>query len=416
MTVRVLVVDDSSFFRRRVSEILNADGDIEVIGTAVDGAVAVEQAKSLRPDVITMDIEMPVLDGISAVRQIMDQCPTPILMFSSLTHDGAKATLDALEAGALDFLPKKFEDIARNRDEATSVLQQRVKELARKPVGRVSRPFSPSRKPAPSALSRNADTRVESRPGARSSLDSGLSSRRSGVSGSSPTRSTTPIQARRPLTSAEPETQESGARFSADQLHANSRYKLLAIGTSTGGPVALQTILTQFPANFPYPIVLVQHMPATFTKAFAQRLNGLCKIEVKEAVDGDTLRPGVAYLAPGGKQMLADGRSSQARLRIREDDSDRITYRPSVDLTFASLSKVYGGEVLGVILTGMGADGREGCRMLKGQGATIWAQDRDSCVVYGMPQAVATAGISSKDIPLAKMAQNILTEVGYASA
>ena len=154
-------------------------------------------------------------------------------------------------------------------------------------------------------------------------------------------------------------------------------------------------------------------MPAAFTKAFSQRLDGLCKIRVREAEDGDNLQPGVAYLAPGGKQMLVEGRAGAARLRIREDNSGRITYKPSVDLTFASLSKVYGGKVLGVILTGMGADGREGARMLKEQGATIWAQDEASCVVYGMPQAVASAGISTRSVSLNQMASALLTEVGY---
>ncbi|MCC5880410.1 MAG: chemotaxis response regulator protein-glutamate methylesterase [Idiomarina sp.] len=418
MTVRVLVVDDSSFFRRRVSEILAADPDIEVIGTAADGAIAVEQTKALRPDVITMDIEMPVLDGISAVRQIMASCPTPILMFSSLTHDGARATLDALEAGALDFLPKKFEDIARNRDEATHVLQQRVKAIGRKRVQ--------TQRPAPGSSSLSQRSPVPPTAAARNTTAFG-------------SRPATPAQSRtaapRPSTLAhtsqsaalsrrgQPESRATAASVhSAEpahkltQLTGNSRYKLLAIGTSTGGPVALQSILTQLPANFPYPIVLVQHMPAAFTKAFAQRLNGLCKIEVCEAADGDILRPGVAYLAPGGMQMLADGRSAQARLRIRSDDSDRITYRPSVDLTFASLSKVYGGDVLGVILTGMGADGREGCRMLRERGATIWAQDQESCVVYGMPQAVTSAGIATQSYPLNQMAAKILAEVGFSAA
>jgi len=154
-------------------------------------------------------------------------------------------------------------------------------------------------------------------------------------------------------------------------------------------------------------------MPAAFTKAFSQRLDGLCKVRVKEAEDGDVLRPGQAYLAPGGKQLIVDGTSSNARLRIKEDNSGRVTYKPSVDITFASLSKLFGGKVLGVILTGMGADGREGSRMLKQKGATIWAQDDASCVVYGMPQAVASAGISSRSISLNEMAKAIIKEVGY---
>ena len=159
---------------------------------------------------------------------------------------------------------------------------------------------------------------------------------------------------------------------------------------------------------------MVQHMPAAFTKAFSQRLDGLCKVRVKEAEDGDVLTPGTAYLAPGGKQLVVEGRSGSARLRVKEDTSGRVTYKPSVDLTFASLSKAYMGKVLGVILTGMGADGREGSRMLKQQGATIWAQDQDSCVVYGMPQAVASAGISTKSISLDNMARSIMKEVGYS--
>lgn len=155
-------------------------------------------------------------------------------------------------------------------------------------------------------------------------------------------------------------------------------------------------------------------MPAAFTKAFSQRLDGLCQVHVKEAEDGDVLKAGTAYLAPGGKQMMVEGRPGSARLRIKDDTSGRITYKPSVDLTFASLSKTYMGKVLGVILTGMGADGRDGSRMLKDQGATIWAQDQASCVVYGMPQAVAQAGISTRSISLEGMAKAIMKEVGYS--
>ncbi|WP_246745225.1 chemotaxis-specific protein-glutamate methyltransferase CheB, partial [Vibrio cholerae] len=194
---------------------------------------------------------------------------------------------------------------------------------------------------------------------------------------------------------------------------SGKKYQLTAIGTSTGGPVALQKILTKLPVNYPHPIVLIQHMPATFTAAFASRLNSLCKIEVKEAEDGDMLRPGVAYLAPGGKQMMLDGRPGAARLRII-DGGDRMNYKPCVDVTFGSAAKIFGDKVLSMILTGMGADGREGARMLKQAGATIWAQDEESCVVYGMPQAVAKAGISTEDLPLERIAERMLVEVGLA--
>ncbi|AQW58905.1 protein-glutamate methylesterase/protein-glutamine glutaminase [Vibrio owensii] len=371
MAIKVLVVDDSSFFRRRVSEIINSESRLEVIDVAVNGREAVEKAKTLKPDVITMDIEMPVMDGITAVREIMAASPTPILMFSSLTHDGAKATLDALDAGALDFLPKKFEDIARNRDEAVSLLQQRVIQIASKRAF-MRRPIA---RPATAATSSTA------RP---------LTSRTAAPTASAPSR---------PM----------AAKFRA----SGKKYQLTAIGTSTGGPVALQKILTRLPVNYPHPIVLIQHMPATFTAAFASRLNTLCKIQVKEAQDGDVLQAGVAYLAPGGKQMMVDGRAGAARLRII-DGGDRMNYKPCVDVTFGSAAKVYGDKVLSMVLTGMGADGREGARMLKSAGSTIWAQDEESCVVYGMPQAVAKAGISTEDLPLERIAERMLVEVGLA--
>ncbi|MFA0281592.1 chemotaxis response regulator protein-glutamate methylesterase [Vibrio sp. 10N.222.55.F12] len=374
MAIKVLVVDDSSFFRRRVSEIINSEARLEVIDVAVNGKEAVEKAKQLRPDVITMDIEMPVMDGITAVREIMAASPTPILMFSSLTHDGARATLDALDAGALDFLPKKFEDIARNRDDAVALLQQRVIQIAAK------RAFMRRAPIAPRATATTAT--------------------------STPLRQ--PISTAASTSTAKPAV-ASTAKFRA----SGKKYQLTAIGTSTGGPVALQKILTRIPANYPHPIVLVQHMPATFTAAFASRLNTLCKIEVREAQDGDVLKPGVAYLAPGGKQMMVDGRAGSARLRII-DGGDRMNYKPCVDVTFGSAAKIYGDKVLSMILTGMGADGREGSRMLKTAGSTIWAQNEDSCVVYGMPQAVAKAGISTEDLPLDRIAERILVEVGLA--
>ncbi|HAY95423.1 MULTISPECIES: chemotaxis response regulator protein-glutamate methylesterase [unclassified Shewanella] len=371
MAIKVLVVDDSSFFRRRVSEIVNQDPELEVIATASNGAEAVKLAAELNPQVITMDIEMPVMDGITAVREIMAKCPTPILMFSSLTHDGAKATLDALDAGALDFLPKRFEDIATNKDDAILLLQQRVKALGRR---RMFRPIArPVVAPTPSARPTGS------------------------VLGSTSISAHTPVAA--PVRTS-----------TATTIRASGKqYKLLLIGTSTGGPVALQKILTQFPANYPHPILLIQHMPAAFTPAFASRLNGLCKIEVKEAANGDLLKPGCAYLAPGGMQMMVERTGASGRLKVIAGSAD-MNYKPCVDITFASASKAFSGDVLAVVLTGMGADGREGARMLKAVGATIWAQDEASCVVYGMPQAVASAGIATQSIALDNMAECILKE------
>ncbi|MBF4555220.1 chemotaxis response regulator protein-glutamate methylesterase [Pseudomonas sp. p50] len=359
MAVKVLVVDDSGFFRRRVSEILSADPNIQVVGTATNGKEAIDQALALKPDVITMDYEMPMMDGITAVRHIMQRCPTPVLMFSSLTHEGARVTLDALDAGAVDFLPKNFEDISRNPDKVKQLLCEKIHTISRS-NRRAATYSAPAPVVAPVA------------PTAPSSV---------GSYGSSAPARPAPIPIRTPAPAS-----------SAPSSPAPKRkaYKLVAIGTSTGGPVALQRVLTQLPASFPAPIVLIQHMPAAFTKAFAERLDKLCRITVKEAEDGDILRPGLALLAPGGKQMMIDGRGA---VKILPGD-ERLNYKPCVDITFGSAAKSYGDKVLAVVLTGMGADGREGARLLKQGGSSIWAQDEASCVIYGMPMAIVKAELA----------------------
>ncbi|CAM3996427.1 Chemotaxis response regulator protein-glutamate methylesterase of group 1 operon [Pseudomonas reidholzensis] len=361
MAVKVLVVDDSGFFRRRVSEILSADPTIQVVGTATNGKEAIDQALSLKPDVITMDYEMPMMDGITAVRHIMQRCPTPVLMFSSLTHEGARVTLDALDAGAVDYLPKNFEDISRNPDKVKQMLCEKVHSISRS-----NRRLGSYAAPAPAAVA--APSPAASSPAPTSSFAS-----------PAPLRTAAPVRSPAPA-----------AASSHSPAPKRKPYKLVAIGTSTGGPVALQRVLTQLPANFPAPIVLIQHMPAAFTKAFAERLDKLCKISVKEAEDGDVLRPGLALLAPGGKQMMVDGRGT---VKILPGD-ERLNYKPCVDITFGSAAKSYGDKVLSVVLTGMGADGREGARLLKQGGSTVWAQDEASCVIYGMPMAIVKANLA----------------------
>ena len=363
MAVKVLVVDDSGFFRRRVSEILSADPNIQVVGTATNGKEAIDQALALKPDVITMDYEMPMMDGITAVRHIMQRCPTPVLMFSSLTHEGARVTLDALDAGAVDFLPKNFEDISRNPEKVKQLLCEKILSISRS--NRRASTYSTYSAPAPVAAPAPAPTPA---PSSVSSYGS-----------SAPAR---PAPAPMPARTHAPASSSPAPKRKA--------YKLVAIGTSTGGPVALQRVLTQLPANFPAPIVLIQHMPAAFTKAFAERLDKLCRIHVKEAEDGDILRPGLALLAPGGKQMMVDGRGA---VKILPGD-ERLNYRPCVDITFGSAAKSYGDKVLAVVLTGMGADGREGARLLKQSGSSIWAQDEASCVIYGMPMAIVKAELA----------------------
>jgi two-component system, chemotaxis family, protein-glutamate methylesterase/glutaminase len=340
--LRVLIVDDSAFFRNRVMAALAHAPDIEVVGTAVNGQEAIAQAKILKPDVITMDVEMPVVDGITAVRRIMAESPTRILMFSALTREGAKETLDALDAGAMDFLPKDSGQRATLNNSAEKQLLERVRDLAK----------------------------------------SRLSLSRLGTAGY---QRTVPRAA--PLPSG-----------SANSV-AGIRVDLVTIGASTGGPVALRQVLSALPRNFPLPLVVAVHMPGSFTKAYADRLNATCAISIREAVDRDRLMPGQALLAPGGRQLRVERAAGGYQIRISDPLPGQI-YHPSVDLMFESVAESAQSRALGVVLTGMGSDGVKGAGQMKRMGANIWSQDEKSCVVYGMPQAIEKAGLSDRVINL----------------
>lgn len=339
MSLKVLVVDDSGFFRRRVADIINADSRMEVIGVAENGLQAVDMNKLLKPDVITMDYEMPEMDGITAIRHIMADKPIPVLMFSSLSFEGARVTFDALDAGAVDFLPKNFDAIAQNSSDIRRLLTDKIVAVARSRVG----------KPA--------------------------------------------------LTS--PVIQKRSVKLENTQL--------VVIGTSTGGPAALQTIFKSMPASFQVPIVIVQHMPASFTKAFAERLDTLSALSIKEAEHGDVLKPGCVYVAPGGMQLMFDRRQGKT-IHIHESDS-RINYRPSVDVAFASAAKHYGSNVLGLVLTGMGTDGREGARLIKEVGGHIWAQNEESSVIFGMPMAVIKEGLADVVLSIKDVCERLTKDI-----
>ncbi len=386
MPVTVLVVDDSAFFRQRVTSLLNGDPRVRVVGTAENGRVAIEKARQLRPDVITMDYEMPVMNGVAALVEIMRIVPTPVLMFSSLTYEGARITLEALEAGAVDYLPKSYEQMTPGRGTLEQVLIERILAVAKTPMGALSRPLGSG---------------TDSRTGREASAN-----RTAGVERTPPTARAPVPAATKPLTASRPAPVSQPQR----PVSLRGRCSLVIIGTSTGGPVAVQKILTRIPANFPVPILIVQHMPKAFTGAFAERLNQQCMINVREAVDGDKLQPGVALLAPGGQQMMVENRNG-GQVRIIDGD-DRLNYKPSVDITFGSAAKTYTGKVLGIVLTGMGADGREGARMLKNSGSTIWAQNEQSCVIYGMPQAVAKANLVDLELDLSEFSDAIIAAVG----
>ncbi len=340
--VRVLVVDDSSFFRKRIKQELERHGDIDVVGEAGNGREAVELASRLHPDLITMDVAMPLMDGIAAVREIMRAHPTNIIMFSALTRDGAKSTLEALEAGAVDFLPKQG-GIGVGNGNASSSLAERVISIARSNRSRHHLAAATNVAPIPT----------------------------------------------RSLPTAPP------------QKHVERRraaVRLVVIGASTGGPVAIQQVLNELPANYPYPVLVAVHMPAEFSATFAERLDHVCRIGIAQATNGDELSPGRVLIAPGGMQTTVESRGG--RLRVRVSPGGEHLYKPSVDIMFDSAARALNKGVQAVVLTGMGSDGTEGARTLKAAGATVWSQDQATSVVYGMPYSVAKAGLTDRVLPL----------------
>ncbi|WP_417223812.1 protein-glutamate methylesterase/protein-glutamine glutaminase [Amphritea sp.] len=357
MAVRVLVVDDSFFFRNRIKQILSSNPGIVVVDTAKDGEEAVAKVKSLHPDVVTMDVEMPKMDGITALKQIMSENPCQVIMLSSLTRRSASVTLEALAQGAADYMEKDARAWVAGPGSTESghietILTEKILALGR----RTPRPVS-----------------------------------------------SVTIRANRTSVSAASNVISTPWKEKSDKEVSVPDCDIVTIGSSTGGPAALQFILTQIPADFPVPILLTQHMPKAFTSVFAKRLDDLSLIKIKEAENGDKLKPGHAYLAPGGQQMILDP-ANPNKLIIRASD-ERMTYKPSVDLTFASVAKGYGRRVLALVMTGMGADGCDGARVLKKAGATVWAQDKESCTIFGMPKAVIQADLADAVLNLETIRQ-----------
>ncbi|TKB71034.1 MAG: chemotaxis response regulator protein-glutamate methylesterase [Nitrospira sp.] len=354
---QVLVVDDSALMRKVLSEMLEKDPRISVVGTARNGEEAIQKVAELHPDVVTMDVAMSVMNGLEALRRLMATTPLPVLMVSSLTEAGAKETLSALEMGAVDYLPKHVEGVTTN----TALLEQEL-------IGKVL------------AAAGAKVTR-------RSALQNG----------GSPAKAIAKPMAPGALT--------------ASPVGAIRGATLVAIGCSTGGPLALQAILPLFPADFPAAVLIVQHMPKYFTKPFAERLDQLCQITVKEAVEGDVVRPGVALVAPGGVQMRV-ARTGSIDIEIRlSKDGEGLLHAPSVDVMMNSVAELYSGRGIGVILTGMGRDGCEGMRAIKGTKGRTIAQNEATCAVYGMPKTVVDAGLADKVVPLTQIAGEILKMV-----
>uniref|UniRef100_B8DL34 Protein-glutamate methylesterase/protein-glutamine glutaminase n=1 Tax=Nitratidesulfovibrio vulgaris (strain DSM 19637 / Miyazaki F) TaxID=883 RepID=B8DL34_NITV9 len=374
--ITVVVVDDSAFMRKALSSMLEKDPEISVVAVGRDGEEGLELVRKHNPDVVTLDIEMPRMDGLTALRRIMMEMPRPVLMVSSLTTEGAESTLKALELGAVDFIPKQLSkvslDIVRIEDE----LREKVKEISRRKFLRTPRSL---RAPRPMGDG-----------GASTSSSSGAT----GYGGAGGTGGGAPSGGEGPRPVLTPRA----GRPVRD---------IVAIGVSTGGPPAVQKVLSQLPADFPASILIAQHMPAAFTGPFAKRLDGVCRISVKEAENGERLRPGTAYIAPGGKHLRVDQKISMVEVVVTPEPAEAL-YKPSANVLIESVAQAMGRRTLGVILTGMGSDGLEGVRVLKQKGGRALAQSDATCVVYGMPKAIVDAGLADEIIDIDDMASAIM--------
>lgn len=365
--IKVLVVDDSTFVRRSLSAILEADNGIQIVGTATNGEDAVAKAKALDPDVITMDVEMPRMDGLTALGLIMNSNPCPVIMVSSLTGEGAATTFKALELGALDYMAKPSPRSIAGANHIDAELSSKIKALARrKPIMRLM--FNRKKNAPPQTLRSGG-------------LKSGLTGHATDTCGAQP-KTYTEADYHRP-------------------------FEVVSIGVSTGGPPAVQKLLTGLPANFPVPILVAQHMPASFTGPFAARLNAQCPIAVKEAEPVERARPGTVYICPGGKHLRLENRGGSLMLAVTEEPKDAL-YKPSANVLMETTGIAAGRKALGVTMTGMGNDGLNGTMVLKERGGWAIAQNELSCVVYGMPKAVVDAGLADEVVDIDDMARVIL--------
>jgi len=349
--IKVLVVDDSAFMRKAIRQILESDPRIEVIGTARNGEDALEKLQELAPDVVTLDVNMPHMDGLTCLRHIMSTHPLPVVMISSLTQEGAKETFEALDLGAVDFIPKLSGTISLDIGRQKKEIIAKVKAAAFAKIERKKPSVRPALKRARVSLKKQGEKALVSQ-------------------------------------------------------------KAVAIGVSTGGPQTLMRIIPYLPANLPASLLIVQHMPPNFTRAFAERLNSASALEVKEAEAGDVVEDGKAYLAPGDYHMTVVRRTlgEGAIIRLSKEPSN-VLHRPSVDVMMSSVAKVYGKNAVGVILTGMGKDGAEAMVEIKRNGGKTIAQDEASSIIFGMPKAAIEMGCVDKVISAEEMAQAIVRAV-----
>lgn len=360
--LRVLVVDDTAVYRKVVTEVLSDIPDIEVIGAANNGKIAMSKIASLRPDILTLDIEMPEMNGLDVLSAIRsDGYDVGAIVLSTLTHKGGELTMQALELGAFDFITKpESNSIEESKKQIKNALTSMLKAYSRR-------------------------QEIKNILGGKLSFISSIKQSKTKESPQGVVRRMNSI--------------------------ANSKKKtaeIVGIGVSTGGPKALSQMMPQLPADINVPILIVQHMPPIFTQSLAKSLNAKCLIEVKEAIDGETIRPNVAFIAPGGKQMkIVAGMDGKDRIIRITDDPPENSCKPSVDYLFRSIAQHYVGRSAGVIMTGMGSDGNIGLELMKRNGATIIAQDESTCIVYGMPKKAVESGIADIVAPLDQIAPEI---------
>jgi two-component system, chemotaxis family, protein-glutamate methylesterase/glutaminase len=392
--IRVLIVDDSAFVRKALTSMLQGEADVEVVGLASNGQEAIDRAVELKPDIITLDVEMPVMNGLEALKII-----------SSLTSEGAAATIEAMSLGAVDFIPKQstltvqhtMKEELLGKIRALGQNQSLKSRLSRTQqiLGALS--FRSTKSSQPDAKSPSSDTQNLE----RLSLQERIAKRRESLkTDSSDTNAMPSLASTKAL---------SEVRLTGRKRPVANTMKVVVLGVSTGGPLALHQVIPRLPADMPVGMLIIQHMPAHFTKSLADRLNSLSHVRVREAQDNDVLEPGLILIAPGGLHMTIG--KDHRTIHIATEPSTTL-HRPSVDVTVNSVVEGFGGNALGVIMTGMGRDGCAGLKKLHEKGGYVIAQDEESCVVYGMPKAVVDEGIADEVQPLEHLADAIAACVG----
>ena len=391
-----MIADDSAFMRKVLSDLFQKQPDFEVAGTAVDGKDTISKVKSLEPDLVTLDVNMPVMDGINALAVIMRECPTPVVMISSMTQQGAEATVRALSLGAVDFISKVGGSISRI-DTIEKDILEKCRGAARAKVHRIGvtmKADATGRKEPP--VMRRID--IPKRSGLK------LSPQQAEPSLGIAKRQNPLLQRRAKPTAPATPSKPLSAGFS----DADSR-KLVVIGTSTGGPQALQKVITRLPGNLPCGVVVVQHMPPGFTKSLAERLDNISAISVKEAEHDEIIQPGHVYIAPGNYHLRVAPSGSGRKILLSQEPPVG-NHRPAVNVMYDSAAQ-FGRDLVAVIMTGMGCDGCEGMKNIKSNGGYSIAQNEETSVVYGMPKAVVDAGLADEVQPLGNIAKAIVEAV-----